>query len=223
MVKLVLLDNHRLIGMGLRALLATEPDFELIGEGSSFAELPELCRECKPDVILSEIALKDGELLAAMPDVLKLCSYLLVLTANKDRNTHLNILHSGAAGIVTKEQNLDILLKAIRVVSLGEVWFERQLVLDYLRGNKASITEVADEKIELEKKRLDQFNLTARELEIAGLAVQGLSAKKIAAKLFVSDKTVRNQLVMIYSKLGVTGQVDLVCQAAKLGLSSESS
>ncbi len=124
---------------------------------------------------------------------------------------HLLALRLGAVGVFIKDQSAYLLLKAIHSVHLGEVWFDNSLASGLLQSFKQDASKAHAVKPPIENL------LTGRELAVARLAIQGLPAKKIAAQLFISEKTVRNQLVVIYSKLGVASQVELVLQAGRLG------
>jgi DNA-binding NarL/FixJ family response regulator len=142
----------------------------------------------------------------------------LILTLCKDRETHLLVFRLGACGLVTKDQRIDIILKAIRAVCAGDVWIDRSLTQELCRSfTQANGMDLAS-KTQTTKPQFNHSTLTARELEVARLAAQGHSVKKIAVDLFISDKTVRNQLAVIYGKCGVTNQVELVFQAVNLGL-----
>jgi DNA-binding NarL/FixJ family response regulator len=150
--------------------------------------------------------LKDGETTPRIPELQSAspASKILILTACESRDKHLLALRIGAMGIFTKNQSNSMLLKAIRSVCSGEVWLNRSLAAEMLRDFNKPKTNL----------------LTPRELSIARLAAKGWGAKKISGQLFISEKTVRNQLVIIYSKLGVSSHVELVVRASHFGLLS---
>jgi len=218
MIRVLLADDHELIRLGFRTLLSTQDDIELVGEACSFQELIRLNQQLKPDIILLELHLKDGEVISKISELLNDRPLVLVLTVCKDREPHLLALRLGVRGIVTKDNSVEIILKAIRTVCAGEVWIDRFATLDLWRNYTNTDGIKSPGEVEANKLGFARSNLTPRELEVARLAARGLPAKKIAAKLFISDKTVRNQLAVIYSKLGVSSQVELVFQAANLDL-----
>lgn len=218
MIRVLLADDHELIRLGFRTLISSQDDIELVGEASSFQELISLNQQLNPDIILLELHLKDGDVTSKISEILNDRPLILVLTVCKDRETHLLALRLGARGIVTKDQSIEIILKAIRTVYAGEVWIDRFVTLDLLRNYSKTDGIKSPCEVAVNKLSVARFNLTPRELEVARLAARGLPAKKIAAKLFISDKTVRNQLAVIYSKLGVSSQVELVFQSANLDL-----
>lgn len=218
MIRILLADNHELIRLGLRSLIGEQADIELVGEACSFQELINLCQQTQPDLIVLDLHLQDGEVAHKIPDLLKYCPLALILTFCKDRDTHLLVFRLGASGLVTKDQRIDIILKAIRAVCAGDIWIDRSLTQELCRSFTQANGLESTNKTLSTKPRFDPSSLTAREFEVARLAAQGHSVKKIAVDLLISDKTVRNQLAVIYGKCGVTNQVELVFQAVNLGL-----
>jgi len=215
-IRLLLADRHELIRIGVRTLFQSEPNLQLVGEADNFDDTRQLARQFSPDVILLDMKLKEGLVTERIPELLSAspACKILMFTTYPDRDMHLLALRLGAIGIFLKDQPARLLLKAINNVHSGEVWFDNSLASGLLQSfkldtSKAEATEASIESL-----------FTSRELSIAHLAAQGLPAKKIAAQLFISEKTVRNQLVVIYSKLGVASQVELVLQAGRLGLFS---
>lgn len=218
MIHLVLCDGKEFIRLGVRYLCERQHDIELVGEVCSCNELVELCRLVKPDVVLLGMSLNYEDVGITVSEVLKFCATVMIFTESKDRQLHLQVLRSGVMGIVTHDQGADMLVKAIRAASQGEMWFDRNIALDLLKQDKEdSVRELALEEPK-EKCGFEKYNLTVREQEIARYAANGLTAKDIATKLFISQKTVRNQLVVIYSKLDVSSQVELVLMACRLQL-----
>jgi|CXWL01.1.fsa_nt_gi DNA-binding NarL/FixJ family response regulator len=218
MTRILLGDHNELSRLAIRSLLNAQADIELIGEACSFQELLYLSHQLKPDLILLELCLSDGDVTSKMTDLLESSPLVLVLTACKERVAHLLALRSGSIGIITKDQSLEMILKAIRSVSAGEAWIDRSIAQELCYNFShpeafSSSVEISDTSL-----RAKRVNLSSREIEIARLASHGLSSKKIASVLFISDKTVRNQLAVIYSKLDIANQLELVFHATELGL-----
>jgi DNA-binding NarL/FixJ family response regulator len=217
MIRVLLADSQELVRLAMRTLLSTQDNIELVGEASSFQELIQLNQQLKPDIILLELYFKEEDIMPKFYEIMN-GALVLILTDCKDHETHLQALRLGARGIVIKDQSTEIILKAIRTVCAGEVWIDRFVTVDLWRNYTQTDrikSPVGGAGINL---GFDRYKLTPRELEVARLAARGLPAKKIASKLFISDKTVRNQLAVIYNKLGVSSQVELVFQAANLDL-----
>jgi DNA-binding NarL/FixJ family response regulator len=218
MIRVLLADSQELIRLAMRTLLSAQDNIELVGEACSFQELIQLNQQLKPDIILLELYFKDEDVMPKLYEILSDGPLVLVLTDCKDHETHLQALRLGVRGIVIKDQSIEIILKAIRIVCEGEVWIDRYVTLDLWRNYTQTHEVKSTVGAAGNNLGFDRYKLTPRELEVARLAARGLPAKKIASKLFISDKTVRNQLAVIYNKLGVCSQVELVFQAANLDL-----
>ena len=218
MIRILLADDHEFIRSGMHTLLSAQVDMEVVGDVCSFQELIRLSQQTQSDIILSELYLKDGDLTPNISELLKYCPLLLILTACKDREKHLHALRLGAKGIVLKDQCVEMTIKAIRSVCAGEVWIDHTIKLDLWRNFILTAAIKSPVQNTAGKLSFDPSSLTPNEFEVARLAARGLSAKKIGEILFLSDKTVRNKLTTVYSKLGVSSQVELVIQSANLGL-----
>lgn len=210
-IRLLLVEDHELIRMGISGLLQGHSNIEIVGETGYFSLALELAAQYLPDLIVLDLHLEDGPVQDRISELLDLApsSRILVLTANIDETTHIKIIQSGAAGLMLKSQCAMDLIRAIYKVAAGELWFNRKLtevMINDLRIRQSNPESVLKE------------TLTVRQLSIAQLAAQGLSAKRIGQTLDISDKTVRNQLVLIYAKLGISNQIELIVQAQKLGL-----
>jgi DNA-binding NarL/FixJ family response regulator len=215
-IRVLLADDHELIRLGLRALLQTEADLELVGETGDFENILRLAQQLSPDVILLDFMLYEGNSAERISELVCACPSckILVFTTCCDCEKHLLALRHGAVGVFTINQPSDMLLKAIRSVYAGEVWVGKSLAREMLRSFTHPSPHVPAEATNTPPGN----SLTPREIAIARLAAQGLAAKKIAAQLYISEKTVRNQLVIIYSKLGVASQIELVLHAKQFGL-----
>lgn len=199
-------DGHTLIHFGLSMLIKNESDLTLIGEAKNIAEAKSLAYQLSPDVLLIELAIIEhgiAESILELRNICPLCK-ILIYTGNNDPDAHILALRAGAKGILTKNLGNNILLKAIRGVFSGELWIDRSLTAKLL-GN-SNLPEITASV------------LTPRESEIARLSAKGLSSRKIAERLYINEKTVRNQLTIIYHKLGVCSQIDLILLAPSIGL-----
>jgi DNA-binding NarL/FixJ family response regulator len=218
MIRVAICDEHELVRLGLSCFFDKQQDIELVCQASNYQALLQTCSLVKPDIIILEISEEIETLNILLPEIAKICSSILMLTACKDRQKQLQALRLGAVGMVLKDQSVAILNKAIHALHAGEVWVDRDVALELLRnGTSADFCDLSAHAI-TEKKESNPYHLTPRELEITRHAANGLPAKAIAAKLFVSEKTIRNQLVVIYQKLGVSSQVELVVQMCREGL-----
>jgi DNA-binding NarL/FixJ family response regulator len=199
-IRVLAIDGHPLIHFGLSMLINDEQDMELVGVSKSLTEGQSLAHRFSPDVILLELELIADAIDEKIQELVKICpsGKILIFTSNSNHDNHILALRSGAAGIQTKDQSNDLLLKAIRSVFSGEMWVNLAITARLLRNHNSG------GKVSVIDPTMITNLLTPRESVIAGLAAQGLSSKKISSQLFLSEKTVRNQLSIIYSKLGVS-------------------
>ncbi len=219
-IRILIAEDYEIVHCGLKSILDQQADFEVIGEASSCKETLTLTSTLKPDVILMDLVLDDDDSLDNISKLKNLCSHskILVFTTSSEKDIHLLSLRHGAVGILFISQTAELLCKAIRSVHLSdELWIDKTLVSEIWKQN----TQFANL---LETKASQPFvniinksdsppvplgTLTPRENQIACLSSKGLNAKQIGAKLFISEKTVRNQLTQIYSKLNVKNQLEL--------------
>ena len=138
-------------------------------------------------------------------------SKVLAFSHQNSEQTHLQTFRSGAMGIISKYHSSDLLLKAILAVHAGQIWFDRNVtkLLWQAQFNPNSSAEMPADGHASQQ----QPKLSDSERHIAYLACKGLSAKEISAQLLVTEKTVRNQLSVIYRKIGVKKQIELCLKA----------
>ncbi len=215
-IRILIVESHEIIRIGLRSLIEYEPLIEIVAESDSLEDVHPLVDNLKPDVLLLDLILSNNELSELIPKLTEACPLIKILIFSNDNelNTHLQVLRSGAAGIIAKDQNGALLLKAIHSVHAGHEWFDRQLT--------KLLWQSAEQQLNNNGNGFGK-NLTERESSIARLACQGLSAKVMGKKLSISEKTVRNQLSIIYEKLGVVSQVELCLKADQFGLDNNNS
>ena len=217
-------------------MLQSELELEIVGIAKSFEDTLSLSQQFTPHIILFDCMLHEKHCIEQLAEFqsgraessgclsCKNCleripelrsvspsSKILILTACLNQEKHILALRQGAIGVFLLNQPIEMLVKAIHKVYSGEVWLTNSLANEMLKGfNQPSPPEVITTS--------PGNSLTPRELSIAHLLAQGHSAKQIAEQLFISEKTVRNQLIIIYSKLGVQNHIELILNATPLGL-----
>lgn len=215
-IRILIAESQELVRLGLRTLLREDHELELVGEAANFAETASFAKKLSPDLLLLDLTLGDDLIVDRIPQLLDVSGKLkvLALTANQDKEIHRLALQMGARGVFIKSAPNALLLRAIHRIHAGEIWVDRHATAAFFNHFQSALkpTPATDNK----------DKLTAREREIAVLAAQGLPAKKIATRIQISDKTVRNLLVFVYSKLGVSGQIELAIKARQLGLTPTS-
>jgi DNA-binding NarL/FixJ family response regulator len=201
-VRVLLVDDHPVVRSGLRALLSTLPDVEVVGEAADGAVAIDLAVALQPDVVLMDLGLPvlDGvaatrEVVARAPDVA-----VLVLTMHEDADTVAAALRAGARGYLLKGVDQATLLAALRDVASG-----------------ATVVGAAVEPAAPSPWRSPE-ELTPRERDVLALVAQGLSNAEITERLVLSPKTVRNHVSNIYVKLGVPDRARAIVHARRHGL-----
>ena len=193
--RILLVDDHEVVREGLRALLRRYPDLAVVGEADSVASAVAEAEKNPPDIVIMDVRLPDGsgveacrEIRAARPEV-----KVLMLTSYADDEAVFNSIMAGASGYLLKQTRGQDLISAIERVKNGESLLDptvTQRVLDRLRTGPAE----QDDEMAL---------LSEQEQKILHLIAEGKTNKEIAQEIFLSDKTVKNYVSSILSKLNL--------------------
>jgi two-component system response regulator NreC len=211
-IRLLLVDDHAVIRSGLKMLLTSEADVEIVGEAGSGSEAVTVAGAARPDVILMDIGLPDMTgieatriIKARFPKIA-----IVALTIHEDEEYFFKMLEAGASGYVPKRAAPEELLTAVRAAASGEVYLypslAKLLVRDYLSQER----EVEN------KPALD--GLTGREQEVLSLLADGVTNDQIAGSLVISPKTVERHRENIMRKLNLHSRAELVRYAIRKGI-----
>jgi two-component system, NarL family, response regulator NreC len=212
-LKLALVDDHRLFREGMRALLATQSDFQLVGEASQAQDVYTLVDRAQPDVLLLDVSLPLASGVSVAREVLRRQPHqrILALSMFVDEEHVAQALEVGVLGYASKELSADELFSAIRSVAHGESYLSpgisRVFLDEYMHMRRSGRGPETPLRC-----------LTRREREIFDLAVRGLSNQDIASQLCISKRTVETHRGRIMRKLHVHSATDLVRLAARNGL-----
>ncbi len=208
-IRVFVVDDHPVVREGVSMLAASAPDLEVVGKAASGAEALARVAAAAPDVVLLDLDLGAEDGAALVPELLLRAprARVLVLTGVRTQPRHEAAVLAGARGLVRKEEAAEVILRAIRHVHAGELWFPRTLLDAALQRSRASARGAAAP---------DQ--LTERERALVTLVAAGHRNAEIARRLHLSEKTVRNQLSAVYAKLGVPDRLQLMIHAYRLGL-----
>lgn len=198
MIRVVLIDDHKLVRQALRIALNTNSLISVVGEGEDGLEAVQLTKDLDPDIIVMDIMMPIMDGIEAVKEIKKFNSKvkILLLTMITDENYILDALSQDVDGCMFKFGGIDDLTLAINKILNNEKYYDSKItkiVLDSRNNNPTS-----------------KFNLTKRELEILKLIVEGLTSKEIAEKLFISLFTAQKHRKNLLSKLGVHGTAELV-------------
>ena len=208
-IRILVADDHLIIRQGLRLILETESDFELVGEAVDGAEAVRLCLELKPDVVLMDLRMPGMDGLTAIEHLREEqpgIAVVILTTFNED-DLMMRGLRAGAKGYLLKDTDRETLFNTIRAAKRGETLLKPEImnrVLLQLAGKGARGTSPVD--------------LTVRELEILKAVAQGERSKEIALRLGISERTVKAHLASIYNRLGVDSRAAAIAVASKRGL-----
>jgi DNA-binding NarL/FixJ family response regulator len=210
-IRVFLLDDHEVVRQGLRALLESGGDIEVVGESGLAAEASARIPALRPDVAILDARLPDGSGIEVCrtvrgvdPDV-----KALILTSYDDDEALFAAIMAGASGYVLKEIAGQDLIGAVRQVAAGNSLIDPALtarVLERVRNGPSTAPELA--------------GLTEQELKLLGLIAEGLTNRQIGERMFLAEKTVKNYVSSILSKLGLERRTQAAVLASKL-LSNE--
>jgi two-component system, NarL family, response regulator DevR len=211
-IRVFLLDDHEVVRRGLAELLAAEQDMEVVGEASTvasgLARLPVL----RPDVAVLDVRLPDGdgvsacrEIRSSLPD-----TACLMLTGYGDDQALLGAIVAGAAGYVMKQASASELVDAVRTVAAGQSTLDAHAakrVMERLRDRAVTLDPVSA--------------LSAQEKRVLDLIAEGLTNRQIAGRMFLSEKTAKNYVSSLLTKLGLQRRSQAAALAARRAGSSD--
>jgi DNA-binding NarL/FixJ family response regulator len=207
-LRLLLVDDHEVVRQGLAALLARRPAFQVVAEAGTVAEALAAARRFRPDLVIMDVRLPDGtgieacrDIRAEMPE-----TRVVMLTSYPDEDAVLAAILAGASGYLLKEIRGRDLVAALESVGRGDSLLDpavTERVLERVRRMAAG--EMADELA----------SLTSQERKILFLVADGKTNKEIAAEVFLSDKTVKNYVSSILSKLDLQRRAQAAAFVAK--------
>lgn len=219
-IKIVLIDDHKLFREGVKRILSFEPAFDVVAEADDGRDAKEIVEKYNPDIVLMDINMPETngieatkELLQNNPDL-----KVIILSIHDDENYVTHALQSGAQGYLLKEMDTDSLMEAIKVVHDGGSYLHpkvtHNLVQEYRRLAKNSQTRNSIADIEYRK---PLHLLTKRECQVLQLLSEGQSNRKIAETLVISEKTVKNHVSNILQKMNVNDRTQAVVTAIRNG------
>jgi DNA-binding NarL/FixJ family response regulator len=214
MITVALADDQQLIRAGFRALLESEPDISVVGEAATGTDIVAVARATRPDVVLMDIRMPDGDGLWATRQIvetagLEACHVVVVTTFELDDYVA-EAIRAGASGFLVKDTEPVELIRSVRVAAAGDALLSPGVTKRLLERIAGGLRPPED---------IEAFaQLTEREREVLGLVGHGLTNDEIATKLFLSPLTAKTHVSRIMSKLGARDRVQLVVLAYETGL-----
>jgi DNA-binding NarL/FixJ family response regulator len=201
----LIVEDHLMVAAGLAAMLEDEPDLEVVGQAATVEAATDAVRRLRPDVVMLDFRLPDGEgapaiaaVLTANPDV-----KVLTVTAHSEAEALGPAVSAGVMGFVRKDAPGDELLQAVRTVAAGGAYFSREAMAQIIAGQRPRAAGPA---------------VSDREVQVLQCLADGLAIPAIARELGLSQHTVRNHLRAVMAKLDVHTSLDAVVHGARAGL-----
>ncbi len=211
-IKIIIADDQRLMREGLQTILDLEEDMIVLGTASTGKEALELCRSLSPDIVLMDIRMPemDGVEATGLITAEGLSAKVIVVTTFDDDELIIKALKAGAKTYLLKDLPSEKLLAVIRATHSGDIVLQPEIankLVGRISGPEAPADISAEEST--------GETLTGREKEILALMAEGLSNSDIADRLYLSRGTIKNQVSVIYGKLGTSDRTQAVLLALK--------
>ena len=208
MLKILLVDDHEVVRLGIKALLSNYPEYEVVTEAGNADDAVSKAREYQPDVIIMDIRLpgKSGidatkEIIEELPD-----TKIIMLTSFAEDDLLFDAINAGAYGYILKQIGSDDLIGALDAIGRGEALLDPALTQKVFKRVREASRKATDEAF---------ATLSDQELRILSLISEGKTNKQIAADIFLSEKTVRNYVSSILSKLNLSTRSEAAAYAVK--------
>lgn len=209
-ITILLADDHNVLRQGIAQMLDAQPDMKVVAQADSGSAAVDLARTHQPDIALLDISMPEMDgveaarlITAELPE-----TGVIILTMYRRDDYVFEAIKAGANGYLLKEVELDELLEAIRAVAQGEAVIDpaiaSRVLAEFRRPQKSEQTPASV--------------LSDRDVDILRLVAQGLSNKEIAGQLFISEKTVRNRLSLVFQQLHLKNRTEAALYALREGL-----
>jgi len=218
-IGILVADDHEVVRAGFAALLATQPDFHVLGTASDGGEAVRACRELRPDVVLMDVRMPGTDGIEATRQLIKEAvstapaPKVLILTTFDLDEYVFDALRAGASGFLLKDATAERLFEAVRVVAAGEALLApaitRRLISEFAKTRRPVPAGQVTGGLPA---------LTPRETEVLRLIAAGLSNTEIAGRLVVTEETVKTHVSRILAKLGLRDRTQAVVAAYESGL-----
>jgi len=214
MIRVVIADDQQLIRAGFRSLLEAEPDIEIVGEAGTGAEAVSVVTRTRPDVVLMDIRMPDGDGLWATEQLVaknELAETHIVIVTTFELDEYVGrAIRAGASGFLVKDTEPAEFIRAVRVVAAGDALLSPGVTRRLLERISSQLHEAPDASV--------LSAITDREREVLALVGRGMTNDEIGRELFLSPLTAKTHVSRIMSKLAARDRVQLVVVAYETGL-----
>jgi DNA-binding NarL/FixJ family response regulator len=207
MIRILLVDDHPVVRHGLRGMLEAEPDLEVVAEAGGGVAGLELAVQQRPDIVLMDLRMPDGDGVAATEQILARLPgvRVVVLTSYESDRDILRAIEAGACGYLLKDASGAELAEAVRAAARGETVLAPSVASTLVRQVRSPAPAP----------------LSAREMQVLQLVARGLTNADIGRALFISEATVKTHLLRTFAKLGVADRTAAVTKAMSHGMLGE--
>ena len=205
MIKVLLVDDQQILAEGIKSVLKTCKEIEVVGIALDGAQAVDACEKLKPDVVLMDIRMPNMNGVVATKRIKETDAdiKIIILTTFDDSDYILSALNNGASGYLLKDIGATALIDAVKNAYAGDTMLPAKIAK---KITDAAVMVTSDKEFKLKK----NFNLSEREAEIALMLYDGFTNRQIASALKLTDGTARNYISTIYLKLGVDGRLAAV-------------
>ncbi|WP_439583418.1 response regulator transcription factor [Dyadobacter bucti] len=219
-IRILVVDDHSVVRQGIITLLEDEEDIFIAGEASDGDEVLQKVEDVNPDVVLLDLTMPRMSGLDAMKELIPVHPDVRILVFSMHNNPDyiISALQNGAAGYLQKDTSRDEILRAVRSVVKGELYFPpdaSSVIIRNLMKQLARLPETMPKNQETQEKSIWNI-ITAREQQILKCLTEGMSSKDIAERFDISSNTVANQRASIMRKANVKNTAELISLALKV-------
>ena len=207
-LRIILVDDHEIVRLGLKTLLSRFPQFDVVAEASDAQEAMEQVQIYQPDVVVMDIRLPGRNGIKATQEITTLYPKVkvIMLTSYADDDILFDAISAGASGYVLKQNGGDDLVRELERVGRGESLLDPAVTQKVFARMRQQARKVED----------DAFStLNDQELQILALIIEGMTNKEIAGRVFLSEKTVRNYVSAILAKLDLASRAEAAAYAVR--------
>ena len=212
-IRILIADDHDVVRDGLRMILESEDDFEVVGEAANGAEAVRLCEDMNPQVVLMDLRMPAMDGLTAIKHIRQQhpeCNIVILTTYNEDA-LMLEGLRSGARSYLLKDTKRQVLFDTLRAAARGDSLLSPEVIAKVV-GQSGGVTT------SMSRAGAGEIALTDREQEVLIGVARGERSKEIAARLGITERTVKAHLASIYNKFGVDSRAAAIAVASQRGL-----
>jgi DNA-binding NarL/FixJ family response regulator len=214
MIKLLIADSYPVIRAGLRSILSSTADIQVVGEAHDGPEAIDRTLELSPDVVITDLRMANSEGLSVLRALHTRAPHakVILFTASENKEDFIEAMKLGCCGILPKDASPGMIVKSIQKVQAGEIWLDSNTTAAVIRQFAAPM-DTALAQVAANAKPRERAQLSQREREIIVLIAQGYKNKEIAEKMFITEQTVKNHLHNVFDKLGVSDRLELALYA----------